>query len=149
MLTHSTIIFLLSSLASYTYGQNCLGTWKVIEDQSQEPAAIIKLYQKNNQVFGKLTHILKSDTKQSNPMCVNCRDDRKDQPVIGMELVRGMKQKREGYWVGGRLLDPHTGRTYRGYMELLDEGTLKVRGYMGIALIGRTQYWYRMDDAGE
>ena len=139
-----TFFFLLASI--HSQGQNCLGTWKVIEDKSNEPACILKLYEENGKINGKLLKILKSDTKQKNPMCVNCTDDRKDKPVIGMEVVRGMRKKGK-YWSGGRLLDPHTGKTYKCYLELVNKDKIKARGYIGISLLGRTQYWYREDSA--
>ena len=133
---------LLTLFAMPSQAQTCLGKWKVIEDKSNEPACILELYEENGKINGKLLKILKSDTKQKNPMCVNCTDDRKDQPVIGMEVVRGLRKKGK-YWSGGRLLDPHTGKTYKCYLELVDENKIKARGYIGISLIGRTQYWYR------
>lgn len=138
------MVFLIFQASLHADAQTCLGTWKVIEDKSNEPACILELYEQDGMVNGKLLKILKSDTKQKNPMCVNCTDDRKDQPVIGMEVVRGLRKKGK-YWSGGRLLDPHTGKTYKCYLELINENKLKARGYIGISLLGRTQYWYRED----
>ena len=135
-------IFFFFLVSAQSQAQTCLGTWKVIEDKSNEPACILELYEEDGKINGKLLKILKSDTKQKNPMCVNCTDDRKDKPVIGMEVVRGLSKKGK-YWSGGRLLDPHTGKTYKCYIEMIDKDKIKVRGYIGISLIGRTQYWYR------
>ncbi len=124
--------------------QSCEGLWKVILDKSNEPACIMQLYQKEGLLYGRMRKILKSDTKQADPKCVNCTDDRYNQRVIGMDLIRGLK-RRGDLWSGGKLLDPHTGRQYKCYLELLEPDRLKVRGYVGFSLIGRTQYWHRVD----
>ena len=137
---------LLATLA--TEAQSCLGVWKVIEDKTNDPACILELFEKEGKVYGKLLKILKKDTKQINPMCVECSDDRKDQPVIGMELIRGLKKKGK-FWSGGKLLDPDSGRTYKCYVEMVNADKLKVRGYIGFSIIGRTQYWYREKEIGD
>ncbi|NND33313.1 MAG: DUF2147 domain-containing protein [Saprospiraceae bacterium] len=125
--------------------QTCHGIWKTIDDKTDKPASIMKLYEEDGILYGDILAILKEDTKQKNPLCVKCPDDRKDQPVIGMQLIRGLT--RDGnQWSGGHVVDPHTGKIYRCYLELLTPDKLKVRGYVGFSIFGRTQYWYRTPD---
>jgi uncharacterized protein (DUF2147 family) len=72
---------------------------------------------------------------------------RKGQKLMGMQILSGLKPERDASppaWSGGEILDPDNGQTYRVRLELEDGGrTLKVRGYIGIALLGRTQRWQR------
>ena len=148
------IHFIFVSLLAYSIStpkataQSCLGIWKTIDDKTNKPASIMKLYNKDGKVYGDILAILKEDTKQKNPLCVKCPDDRKDQPVIGMQLIRDLSQD-GNQWSGGKVVDPHTGKIYRCYLELVEPNKLKVRGYIGFSIFGRTQYWYREVDYKE
>ncbi len=74
---------------------------------------------------------------------MSCTDDRKDKPVQGLQIIRGMQPDGDA-WTGGTILDPETGTIYRCSMHLADGGrTLVVRGYIGISLLGRSQTWIR------
>jgi len=78
------------------------------------------------------------------PTCAKCTDYRKDKPVVGMEILSGLKKDGENMYSGGRILDPDDGEIYRADIKLLDQGNkLDLRAYLGIPLIGRTQSWMR------
>jgi uncharacterized protein (DUF2147 family) len=63
--------------------------------------------------------------------------------VVGLRILWDMKKDGDG-WSGGMILDPETGKTYRCLLSLADGGMkLKVRGYLGLSVLGRTQYWHR------
>ena len=82
----------------------------------------------------------------SDPLCVLCTDDRKNQPKVGLEIIRG-GQKAEGkeVWEGGKILDPENGKEYSLRLTPIDGGRkLEVRGYIGAPLLGRTQVWQRI-----
>jgi uncharacterized protein (DUF2147 family) len=73
-----------------------------------------------------------------------CSDDRKNQPINGLEIIRNMSRRDEEY-AGGEILDPDSGWVYRCKFHLEDGGQkLLVRGYLGISLFGRTQTWTRV-----
>ena len=79
-------------------------------------------------------------------MCDKCTDDRKGQPIIGMEILRHMRQNGDE-WSGGEILDPENGKTYRATMKLTEDGKkLIVRGYIGMPMFGRSQTWVRRDE---
>ncbi|MEF9942731.1 MAG: DUF2147 domain-containing protein, partial [Burkholderiaceae bacterium] len=75
--------------------------------------------------------------------CDQCSGARKDQPVIGMTILWGLKNEGDE-WTGGEILDPKNGKTYKAKAKLVDGGKkLEVRGFLGISLFGRTQTWVR------
>jgi uncharacterized protein (DUF2147 family) len=76
-------------------------------------------------------------------VCEHCTDERKDQPIVGMTILKGLKATDAG-WEGGEILDPSNGKAYWDKARLSDEGSrLEVRGFIGVALFGRTQTWIR------
>jgi uncharacterized protein (DUF2147 family) len=63
--------------------------------------------------------------------------------LLGQVILHQMKYDGRGQWSGGSIYDPDTGHTYSCKLELLDENKLKVRGFLGVSLLGRTQIWTR------
>ena len=63
--------------------------------------------------------------------------------LVGLEIFSGFSYDGDGEWSGGFIYDPNSGKTYRCTLKLLDLNTLKVRGFIGISLIGRTETWRR------
>jgi uncharacterized protein (DUF2147 family) len=68
---------------------------------------------------------------------------RRQQLLLGQTILRGMHAEAQGGWSDGTIYDPDSGRTYKCHIELLDGAHLKVRGFIGIALLGRSQTWSR------
>ena len=66
-------------------------------------------------------------------------------PIIGMDLIAGFSRESDRKWVGGTIYDPHNGKSYKCKMSIQDDGTLKVRGYVGVSLFGRTVVWTRAE----
>ena len=121
--------------------QSVTGKWKTISDETGKPASYVEIYEKDGKIYGKVLEILKEDTAPD-AVCKECTDDRKDQPIVGMQIIRDLKEK-NGQWTGGTILDPNIGKVYKCYLELESPNKLKLRGYIGFSLIGRTQYWHR------
>jgi len=116
------------------------GIWKTFDDETLEPAAIVQITEKNGLFIGVITKLL--DPKAL-PTCDKCTDSRKGKPVVGMEILSGLKKDGESY-TGGQILDPDDGETYKAEMKLTDQGNkLDLRAYIGIPLLGRTQTWVR------
>ncbi len=119
-----------------------VGVWKTISDKTHKPASLVKIWIENGQLKGKVLEVLNSD-KGPHPICDQCEGERHNQPVVGMTIIWGM-HKDGDEWDGGTILDPKTGETYKCSIELVDGGMkLKVRGYIGFSLFGRTQVWLR------
>ena len=90
----------------------------------------------------------RAGSPQNNKICSLCRGDRKDQLIVGMEIIRGVSQSnsKDGLWDGGEILDPQKGKTYNVMLTPIDGGAkLEVRGYVGLPLLGRTQTWLRVE----
>lgn len=68
---------------------------------------------------------------------------RRQQLLLGQIILMGMHPDGENTWSGGTIYEPDTGRTYKCRIELIDRDHLKVRGFIGISLLGRSQTWTR------
>ena len=123
-----------------------LGLWQSIDDGNGQPKAEILIVQRaDGGLSGKVERSLLV-TPNPEPNCNLCTDDRKDQPKIGMEIIRGGKQT-EGkeVWEGGKILDPENGKEYSLRLTPIEGGRkLEVRGFIGVPLLGRTQVWNRI-----
>ena len=120
-----------------------VGRWKTIDDETGKAKSIVEISQAANGSFvGHITEILQSD-KGPNPVCDKCKDDRKNKPITGMEIIRGMKAEGGGEYAGGTILKPDEGKVYKSKMELIEGGKkLQVSGC--IAFICKSQVWERM-----
>ena len=123
-----------------------LGLWQSIDDGNGQPKAEILIAARaDGGLSGKVERSLLT-TPNPEPHCTLCTDDRKGQPKIGMEIIRGGKQA-EGkeVWEGGKILDPENGKEYSLRLTPIEGGRkLEVRGFIGMPLLGRTQVWNRI-----
>lgn len=117
------------------------GVWKAVDDQDGKVSSLIEITNENGQLSGTIKEIYKRDPSS---LCINCKGDRHNQPVLGMEIIWDM-EKDGDTWKGGRILDPENGKVYKCKIALDEEdpNVLEVRGFIGISLVGRTQKWER------
>lgn len=121
--------------------QTVFGHWKTIDDVTGEPKSIVHVYEENGKVYGKIIEIFNPENR--NKTCTECTGKLKNKPLIGMVFLYNLKKDGKEY-NDGNIVDPKTGKEYSCYIELQDNNTLKVRGYVGISIAGRTQYWKRI-----
>jgi uncharacterized protein (DUF2147 family) len=141
------IIYLI--IASIIIGFNAFsqsdirGKWKTIDDETGEEQSIVEIYEKAGKLFGKITKIFPAEGEELDPICDLCPDDRKNEKIIGMEIIRDMQWNAEvGEYEDGKILDPQDGKTYD--CVIWKEGDeLKVRGY--VAFFYRTQTWKKVN----
>lgn len=120
--------------------QDLFGTWKTIDDNTGDAKSYVEIYEAGDQVQAKVTKLL---LKPADTVCKNCSGNKKDQPVVGMVIVDGLKSYKD-YWRGGTILDPESGSEYKVSMWFDGkEDELKVRGKHWTGLY-RTQTWYRV-----
>ena len=118
-----------------------VGTWRTFDDEDGKESGTVTIFDRGGVLYGDVTSI--ADPAKAHATCLLCTDDRKDKPVVGLQIIRGLKPD-GAEWDGGEVLDPKKGKVYRCSMRMEDGGQkLLVRGYIGISLIGRTQTWVR------
>lgn len=132
-----TLAFSLFGVLSFAQIE---GKWKTIDDETKQAKSIVEIYKKGDQYYGKVSQLL---IKPANPNCVDCKDDRKGKPILGMEIIRGLKKDGDEF-TGGTITDPKTGKTYKCTITKSGD-KLNVRGYVGISLMGRTQTWQKVN----
>ncbi|EYT98426.1 hypothetical protein PA99_4398 [Pseudomonas aeruginosa PA99] len=121
------------------------GLWQNIDDQTGRPRAEIRITDNGGVLSARIERSLAPDPSKESTHCGKCVDDRKNQPIIGMEIVRGSRRSADSeWWEGGTILDPDNGKTYTLRLRAGDDGkTLQLRGYIGPFY--RTQTWERVN----
>lgn len=120
-----------------------IGWWQPIDSKTGEPLGLIRIYEERGLFFGRIEPSSPSDDRSRK--CTRCPDERRNQPIIGLVLIRNMRLQDDEY-VGGDILDPDTGWIYGCKFRLVDDGRkLIMRGYFGITLFGRSQMWKRVE----
>ncbi len=129
------------------------GRWKTIDDATGHAKAIVTLSEQNGVLSGTIEQVIESD-QGPNPLCLKCEGELKNKPLTGLRFLWEMRPNsvppsaanpNTTQWSGGQILDPKSGKVYRCTLTLADGGqTLKVRGYLGTPMLGRTQVWQRL-----
>jgi uncharacterized protein (DUF2147 family) len=120
-----------------------VGLWKNIDDETGKPKALIRISESRGELNGKVERLFRAPGDESTPVCDKCDGARRDQPILGMTILSGMKPDGADF-SGGQILDPSSGKTYQSKMSLADGGKrLHVRGYIGMPAFGRSQTWIR------
>ena len=133
------LITILSIFFTTTgFSQTIFGAWNSFDEETNRLESVIEVYEKNDQVFAKIIKI--TNLENQGATCINCSGKRKNAPILGMNILTGL-QKEGKEWSGGKILDPKNGKEYKCYIQLLDENTLKIRGYIGFSVFGRTAIW--------
>lgn len=139
------LALLLSAASAWADDASPVGLWKNIDDVTGKPKALIRITETNGVLQGQIEKLFRAPNEEQNPKCEKCSDARKNQPIIGMVFMSGLKKDGDEF-EGGEILDPDNGKVYRSKMHLTDGGKkLSVRGYIGMPMLGRTQTWVRQE----
>lgn len=137
-----TFFFTLFTMVSFA--QSCVGKWITIDDETGKKKSIVEFYKKDEILYGKITYMYPQSGQDPKAKCTKCTGDRKNQPVLGMQIVRGMKWN-GSEWDEGTILDPENGKIYSAkiWLDPENKDRLNMRGYLGP--VYRTQRWIRVE----
>ncbi len=120
-----------------------VGLWRTIDDKTGKERALVRIVENNGIYEGRVEKIFSQPGDDPQHLCRKCEGARKDQPIVGMNILWGLKKDGDQY-TGGEILDAKEGKTYRCKMKLVEGGRkLEVRGFIGVSLFGRSQTWTR------
>jgi uncharacterized protein (DUF2147 family) len=118
-----------------------VGLWRTIDDMSGRPRSLVRISERGKVLVGEIVEVFEASAKEA--VCSLCPDDRKDQPIVGLQIIRDLKRF-DDRWADGFILNPEDGKIYTLRALPVDEGRkLEVRGYIGMPVLGRTQTWIR------
>lgn len=136
------MILLVTMLLSISvaYSQSIVGTWKSIDDETGKARSVVEIYEKEGKFYGKILKLFREEGEDPDPICEECKDDRKGEKIIGMEIISDMKyNKKDNEYHKGEIMDPENGNIYDCKLWVDEGGKLKVRGYL--LFFYRTQTW--------
>lgn len=132
---------------SFAADNSPVGYWKTIDDLTGKPKSIVHVWRNQQQMLMAKVVKLYSSSAQTNQtkVCTACKGDNHNQPIVGMVIMSGLRAT-NNQWTNGEILDPANGKTYRCSARLTENGKkLKVRGFIGLPMFGRSQTWERVD----
>ena len=139
----SLIAMMFAMPAAMAQNASAAGAWKTIDDETGKVKSVVRITEEGGVLTGKIEKLFRPADQDQNPKCTACEGARKDQPLIGMTILWGLKKDGNEY-TGGEILDPAKGKTYKSKAALKDNGSkLEVRGYIGAPMFGRSQTWVR------
>ena len=135
-------MLIASTLAMAAQANTPAGRWHTIDDKTGETKSVVTIEDAGGVLRGKVSQILRKGADPA-AKCDKCSDDRKDQTILGMEIIRGVKKSSgNDYWDGGEILDPEEGKLYRVRLTPIEGGAkLQVRGFLGP--FWRNQVWVK------
>lgn len=136
----SLLTFILILIFTNINGQSIFGKWENRDEETNKVDSVIEVYQKDGKAYAKIIEI--TDKNRQTAVCDKCTGKQKNKAILGMNILSGLK-KDGNEWNGGKILDPKNGKEYKCYIKLNGKDKLKIRGYIGFSLLGRTAYWYR------
>jgi uncharacterized protein (DUF2147 family) len=135
-----TFLLLLFTAVAQNKADDIVGVWLTA---GKEPAKV-QVYKTGEKYYGVITW-LQNPVKEGKPRvdANNPDKSKRNNPIIGLIILKGFKFDGDDEWKGGDIYDPQNGKTYSCFLYLKDKNTLKLRGYIGISLFGRTETWTR------
>lgn len=131
---------LLLVITTSINAQSIFGEWENRDEETNKVDSVISVYEKDGKAFAKIIEITNKDRQKA--VCDKCSGSRKNNPILGMNILTGLKKDGDE-WSGGTILDPKNGKEYKCYIALENKDKLKIRGYIGFSVFGRTAYWHR------
>jgi uncharacterized protein (DUF2147 family) len=124
---------------------SAVGLWEQADENGRVGAWFL-IFEHDGVYEGAIAKMFLKPGEDPHPICTHCSGDQKNAPSLGLTIIKGM-QRKDLIYENGTILDPRNGLVYRAKMTLSPDGQqLTLRGYLGIALFGRSQVWKRLPD---
>ena len=136
---------ILSVMSSVSFAEDITGMWQSIDDKTGAPKALVEIRKEANGAYvGKIVKITPRAGYTPKETCVDCPAPYTNKPILGLDVMTGLKQGEGLNYVNGRILDPNSGKVYSMKAKLSANGKrLHLRGYVGVSVLGRNQIWIR------
>lgn len=144
LLTLAAVLFLgllFGASAFADDGRGVVGRWKTVDDHNHQTESVVRIWESGGKLYGAI-HCLYGFSDEKIRDC--CSGEKKNAKMKGMTFLWGLQYDGKA-WDGGQIMDPKDGKVYRCKIQLDGDGSLKVRGYVGVAAFGRTQRWFRAE----
>ncbi|MEG0483505.1 MAG: DUF2147 domain-containing protein [Acinetobacter sp.] len=134
-----------SVLSCGSMAKDITGIWKNIDDKTGSSKAVLEVRKEANGTYtGKIIKVTPLPGYTPKETCVNCPAPYTNKPILGMDVLKNLKQTGEENYSGGKIIDPLTGKIYSMKAKLSANGNrLSLRGYVGVSALGRSQIWIR------
>lgn len=148
----AAVALLLVATPALADGDAIVGVWKTAP--SKNGFAHVEIQRQGSRYFGEITWTDEPNYAPDDPEGMggqpkidrnNPDADLRNRPIVGLRIMTDFEYVGQNQWKRGTIYDPESGKTYKCNMKLLEDGTLKVRGYVGISLLGRSTLWTRRD----
>ena len=140
-------IICIALFSSSTMAENIVGTWRYMDDKTGEAKGLVKIEQQANGTYAGTA--LKATPRAGyipKEFCTNCPAPYTNKPIIGMQVISGLKTEDQINYTNGKIIDPVSGKVYRLKGRISTNGKkLFLRGYMGVSAVGRNQTWLRVE----
>ena len=134
-----------SVLSCGSMAKDITGIWKNIDDKTGSSKAVLEVRKESNGTYtGKIIKVTPLPGYTPKETCVNCPAPYTNKPILGMDVLKNLKQTGEENYSGGKIIDPLSGKIYSMKAKLSANGNrLSLRGYVGVSALGRSQIWIR------
>ena len=138
-------VLFFSVLSSLAFAEDITGLWQTIDDKTGAPKGQVEIRKDaNGNYVGKVVKITPRLGYTPKEICVDCPAPYTNKPILGLDILTGLKHSSGNNYTGGRILDPNTGKIYSMKAKLSANGKrLHLRGYVGVSVLGRNQIWIR------
>ena len=138
---------LISGLSSFAYANDITGLWKNIDDKTGSSKAVLEIRQEPNGTYtAKIIKVTPRPGYTPKETCVDCPAPYTNKPILGLDVLTGLKASGSSNFVSGKILDPLSGKIYSTKAKLSPNGNrITLRGYIGVSALGRSQTWIRHD----
>lgn len=135
----------MTAFSTFAFAEDITGLWKNIDDKTGSSKAVLEIRQEPNGTYtAKITKVTPRPGYKPRETCVDCPTPYTNKPILGLDVLTGLKDIGNNNYAHGKILDPLTGKIYSTKAKLSPNGKrITLRGYVGISALGRSQTWIK------